>query len=198
MGGLFIMKNLFKKPKTIIISALIAFLLICAFYIIGSKYIFYKNTLSTAMRGNYIDLITNCQENINLSETILKEGKIEKYEALLYEQRFGNICKLTSDFTNIFHKNDSNSDYSMLLLRIGERPVGKNFAVFTNNDSRELTDDDITFLKSKIKICQAILNASSSLDKENKNISFDYQDYFNWFNNVSNNVSKLSMTDLYS
>lgn len=191
------MKRVFKNSKLIIVFFAAIVTIFFIFYIICSKYVFFKNALAMSTVRDCDDIITNCSNNKELSQTILKEGKVEKYEALLYEQQFGSICKLIAGLQDDFTKSNKDINYNDMLRRICERPFGRNFAVFNGSNTRELTDDDRTFLKSKIKIYDAILDAPApSADNSKSSISID--NCFNWLKHVYDNICKLSMTDLYN
>jgi hypothetical protein len=151
------------------------------------------NSLDYYISRSYGDLISTSQANKELAQTILKDNKVEKYEAMLFDKQFEDIIISLDEFTNMASTIDKKNNYRTILNVVSYSPYGNNFAVFKESNERQLSNDDKAFLNRIISIDNIILNAPPISTSDKSRVPYIKNDsWFSWFKQVYENIMQES------
>lgn len=183
------MKFSAKKVRLFLLIILGILVLALPLYIASKRYILYRNSLDYYISRSYGDLISTSQANKELAQTILKDDKLQKYQALLFDKQFEDIIISLDGFANIANAIDKKNNYNTILTVVSHSPYGGNFTVFKGTDRRQLNNDDKAFLNEVISIDNIIINASPISTSDRSRVPYIKNDsWFNWFKQVYENI----------
>lgn len=187
------MKSYAKKWRLFLIIMLCILFLAPTLYIASKRYTFYRNSLDYSISRSYGDLISSSQTCRKLAQTILKDNKIEKYEALLFDKQFEDIIISLDEFADMASTIDKKNNYRTILNVVSYSPYGSNFAVFKGTDKRQLNNNDKAFLNRIISIDNIILNASPISTPDKSRVPYIKNDtWFSWFKQIYNSIMQES------
>lgn len=184
----------FKKKRMLLLLLLIGVLILSIpLYTVSKRYILYRNSLNYCISGSYSKLISGSRSSKELAEMILKNGKVEKYQALLFDKQFEDIIISLDEFGDMASTLDKKNNYKTILNVVSYSPYGGNFAVFKESNERQLSNDDKAFLNRIISIDNIILNAPPISTSDKSRVSYIKNDiWFSWFKQVYENIMQES------
>lgn len=182
-----------KKFRLFLLIILGIFVLALPLYIASKRYILYRNSLDYYISRSYGDLMRTSRANKELAQTILKNDKLQKYQALLFDKQFEDIIISLDGFANIANAIDKKNNYNTILTVVSHSPYGGNFTGFEGTDERQLNNDDKAFLNEVISIDNIIINAPPISTSDKSRVPYIKNDnWFNWFKQVYQNIIRQS------
>lgn len=184
-----------KHKRLILLSVIVIIILSPILYSKYNGYIFYKNSLEYSISRSYQQILSACNDNEELAERILQDGRVEKYQALLFNKRLEDIIISMDEFSDMANKKDKGINYRQVLMKVSYFPYDNQFTAFKGENSRSLTDNDKAFIKSNMLIYDAILNVPPMV-KTQSSTYLKNDNWLSWFKQVYNNIEKIKLSNL--